>query len=221
MKNINLLGMKLQDRYARESLMLTDRFIRKGAARIILYLTTGALLEAAKNEGEKEWIEAADATLWGDTKILEAAEITAKIRYNEVAEKEFLNSFLRKMAKNHTAILVISDTEEHAQGLKSELVEMQNGITVVGTMAIHDIVGSQEDLINEINMIAPIVIIVRMPFSMQLRWLKSSRQYMNAGIWLGMPEDFSCVNKKEMPVEKVGKRILDVLFSRKVNKYKK
>lgn len=221
MKNINLLGMKLQDRYARESLMLTDRFIRKGAARIILYLTTAALLEAAKNEGEKEWIEAADATLWGDTKILEAAEITAKIRYNEVAEKEFLNSFLRKMAKNHTAILVISDTEEHAQGLKSELVEMQNGITVVGTMAIHDIVGSQEDLINEINMIAPIVIIVRMPFSMQLRWLKSSRQYMNAGIWLGMPEDFSCVNKKEMPVEKVGKRILDVLFSRKVNKYKK
>lgn len=221
MKNINLLGMKLQDRYARESLMLAERFIKKGAARVILYLTTAALLEAAKNDGEKEWIEAADATLWGDTKILEAAEISAKARYNEVEEKEFLNNFLRKMAKNHTAILVISNTEAHAQGLKSELIEMQNGITVVGTMAINDIVGSQENLINEINMIAPIVIIARMPFSMQQRWLENSRQYMNAGIWLGMPEDFSCVNKKEMPVEKVGKRILNVLFSRKVNKYKK
>ena len=221
MKNINLLGMKLQDRYARESLMLADRFIKKGAARILLYLTTAALLEAAKNEGEKEWIEAADATLWGDTKILEAAEVTAKVRYKEVEEKEFLNSFLRKMAKNHTAILVLSDTEEHAQGLKSELIEMQNGITVVGTMAISDIVGSQENLINEINMIAPIVIMARMPFAMQQKWLQSSRQYMNAGIWFGMPEDFNCVNKKEMPVEKVGKRILNVLFSRKVNKYKK
>lgn len=221
MKNINLLGMKLQDRYARESLMLTERFIKKGAARVILYLTTAALLEAAKNDGEKEWIEAADATLWGDTKILEAAEISAKARYNEVEEKEFLNNFLRKMAKNHTAILVISDTEAHAQGLKSELIEMQNGITVVGTMAINDIVGSQENLINEINMIAPIVIIVRMPFSMQRSWLENSRRYMNAGIWLGMPEDFSCVNKKEMAVEKVGKRILNILFSRKVNKYKK
>ena len=221
MKNINLLGMKLQDRYARESLMLAERFIKKGAARVILYLTTAALLDAAKNDGEKEWIEAADATLWGDTKILEAAEISAKARYNEVEEKEFLNNFLRKMAKNHTAILVISDTEAHAQGLKSELIEMQNGITVVGTMAINDIVGSQENLINEINMIAPIVIIARMPFSMQQRWLENSRQYMNAGIWLGMPEDFSGVNKKEMPVEKVGKRILNVLFSRKVNKYKK
>ena len=221
MKNINLLGMKLHDRYVRESIMLTDRFIKKGAARIILYLTTGTLLEAAKNEGEKEWIEAADATLWGDIKILEAAEIGAKARYNEVEEKEFLNSFLRKMAKNHTAILVLSDTEEHAQNLKSELIEMQNGITVVGTMAIHDIVGSQENLINEINMIAPIVIIARMPFPMQRRWLENSRQYMNAGIWLGMPEDFNCVNKKELPVEKVSKRILNVLFSRKVNKYKK
>ncbi|MCM1237304.1 MAG: hypothetical protein NC489_45125 [Ruminococcus flavefaciens] len=221
MKNINLLGMKLHDRYARESLMLADRFIKKGAAHIILYLTTAALLEAARNEGEKEWIEAADATLWGDTKILEAAEISVKVRYNEVEEKEFLNCFMRKMAKNHTAILVLSDTEEHAQVLKSELIEMQNGITVVGTMAINDIIGSQENLINEINMIAPMVIIVRMPFSMQLRWLKDSRQYMNVGIWLGMPEDFSCVNKKEMPVKKVGKRILNVLFSRKVNKYRK
>lgn len=221
MKNINLLGMKLQDRYVRESLMMTERFIKKGTAHIILYLTTAVFLEAAKNEDEKEWIEAADVTLWGDTKILEAAEITAKGRYYEVKEKEFLNTFLRRMAKIHKSILVLSDTEEHAQELKAELIEMQNGITIVGTMTIQDIEGNQEKIINEINIIAPTVIMVRMPFPMQQKWLINSRKYMNAGIWIGMPEDFSCISKKEMPVEKVGKRILNVLFSRKVNKYKK
>lgn len=221
MKKVNLLGMKLLDRYVKESLTLTDKFLKKRAVHIILYLTTAVLLEAAENEEEKEWIESADAVLWGDTKILEAAEITAKGRYNEVEEKEFLINFLRRMAKSHKSILVISDTEEHAQSLKEELVEMQRGITIVGTMVIQDTESGQENLINEINMIAPSVIMVRMPFSMQQKWLMHSRQYMNAGIWIGIPEDFNCINKKEMPVEKMGRRILNVLFSRKVNKYKK
>ena len=221
MKKINLLGMKLQDRYARESLLLTDRFLKKRAVHIILYLTTAVLLEAAENEEEKEWIESADATLWGDTEILGTAEITVRGRYYEVEEKEFLKNFLRRMAKTHKSILVLSDTIEHAQTLKEELIQMQNGITVVGTMTISDTDEGRENLINEINMIAPSVIMVRMPFPAQQHWLKRSRQYMNAGIWLGMPEDFSCIHKKEMPVEKMGRRILNVLLNRKVNKYKK
>lgn len=222
MKKIKLLGMKLQDRYVRESLMLTERLLKKRAVHIILYLTTAVLLEAAENEEEKDWIEAADVTLWGDTKILEAAEISARGRYNEVEEKEFLNVFLHRMAKSHKSVLVLSDTNEHAQRLKEELVEMQSGITVVGTFAVESTEnGTWEDLVNEINMIAPTVIMVRMPFPLQQKWLAQGRQYMNAGIWIGMPEDFSCINKKELPVEKVGKRILNALFSRKVNKYKK
>lgn len=221
MKKIKLLGMKLKDRYARESLVLTERFLKKGAAHIILYLTTAVLLEAAENEEEKEWIEAADATLWGDTEILKAAEITARGRNHEVEEKEFLKNFLRRMAKAHKSILVFSDTEEQAQSLKAELIEMQNGITIVGTLTIPDAGTANEDLINEINMIAPSVIMARMPFAAQQKWLMESRQYMNAAIWIGMPEDFSCIHKKEMPVEKMGRRILNVLFSRKVNKYKK
>ena len=221
MKKIKLLGMKLQDRYARESLILAERFLKQRAVNVILYLTTSVLLEAAENEEEKEWIEAADATLWGDTQILKVAEITARGRANEVEEKEFLKSFLRRMARTHKSILVLADTEEQAQNLKEELIRMQNGITVVGTMAIQDTEDSKEDIINEINMIAPSVIMVRMPFSMQQKWLMQSRQYMNAGLWIGMPEDFSCIQKREMPMEKMGKRILNVIFSRKVNKYKK
>lgn len=213
--------MRLTDRYAKEALTLTERFLADGAVNIILYLTTSVLLEAVKNDGEKEWIESADAVLWGDTEILEAAEITARGRYREVKEKEFFKAFLRRMAKAHKSILVLSDTTERAQSLKNELIQMQGGLTVAGTMAVSDAGQGQEDLINEINMISPAVIIVRMPFAAQRKWLERGRQYLNAGIWLGMPEDFGCVPKKELPVKKVGKHILSVLFNRKVSQYKK
>lgn len=221
MKNINLLGIKLQDRPVRESIGLTEKFLREGAVHTILYLTPTILLEAAKDEKVKEWIETAELTVWGDTDILEAAEIATKSRYHEVRENVFLKIFLRKMARNHKSILVLSDTEENAEILKRELIEIQNNITVAGTMEIPDPDQTQDDLINKINMITPDVIMARMPFSLQQKWLEQSRPYLNTGIWIGFPEHLSCTRKKEKPIKKIGNKLLNVLFSRQVSKYKK
>lgn len=221
MKNVNLLGIKLKDRYVKESLTLTEKFFDEGAAHTILYLTTPVLIEALKNEDEKVLIESADLTLWGDTEILKAADVTVKARYREVQEKEFIKAFLYRIAKAHMSLLVLSDTHEHAEALKDELHEIQDGITPAGTMAISEMEEKHEDIINEINMIAPAVIFVRMPFNMLQKWLAQSRQYINTEIWIGLPEDFRCVYKRELPVAKIGKRLLNLWFNRRVNKYKK
>lgn len=221
MKNINLLGIKLKDRYVKESLTLTEKFLREGAVHTILYLTTAVIMEAVKNEEEKLWIESADLTLWGDMEILKAAEVTVKARHREVQEKEFIKAFLYRMAKAHMPVLVLSDTQEHSDVLKKELLEMQDGITIVRTMAIAYTEENQENIINEINMIAPAVIFARMPFHLQQKWLAHGRQYINTEIWIGLPEDFNCVWKKEMPLARIGKQLLNLWFNRRINKYKK
>lgn len=221
MKNVNLLGIKLKDRYVKESLTLTEGFLREGAAHTILYLTAPVIIEAVKNEDAKALIEAADLTLWGDTEILKAADVTAKARYREVQEKEFMKAFLYRIAGAHMSVLVLSDTQEHAEALKKELLEIQTGITAAGTMAISDMEEKHEAIMNEINMIAPTVIFARMPFSLQQKWLARSRQYINAGIWVGIPENFKCAWKREMPIAKIGKRFLGLWFHRRVNRYKK
>lgn len=221
MKNINLLGIKLKDRYVKESLTLTEEFLREGAAHTILYLTAPALMEAVKNEDAKSLIESANLTLWGDTEILKAADVTTKARYREVQEKEFMKAFLYRIAREHMSVLMLSDTQEHAETLKKELLEIQDGITAAGTMAISYMEEKHEDIINEINMIAPTVIFARMPFSLQQKWLARSRQYINTEIWVGLPEDFRCSWKRELPAAKIAKRLLNLWFNRRVNKYKK
>lgn len=221
MKKINLLGINLQDRYVKESLNAAERFLQEGAVHTILYLTIPVLMELRKNEACKEWVEAADLTLWGDIEILKAAEITARNRYREVTEKEFLKNFLRKMATTHKSVLVLADSEEHAEQLKKEILELQEGVIVVGTMALWAVEEQRESVINEINMIAPVVTIARMPFAMQQKWLEQNRPYMNTGIWIGIPEHMNCVKKKEMPHTRMGRQIVKALFNRQVNKYKK
>lgn len=221
MKNIDLLGIKLNDRTAGESLFLSYRFLNEGSFHTILYLTTAVFLEAVKNEEEKEWIASADLTLWGDTEILKAVEVTSRGRYREVREREFLQSFLKGIAKTHKSVLVLSDTEERAEILKQELLKLQDGITVVKTMMIPATMENRENIINEINMVAPTVIMARMPFSLQRRWLAQSKPYMNAVIWIGFPEHLSCIQKKEMPIARLGKQLLNVIFHRQVSRYKK
>lgn len=221
MKNIDLLGIKLNDRTAGESLFLSYRFLNEGSFHTILYLTTAVFLEAVKNEEEKEWIASADLTLWGDTEILKAVEVTSRGRYREVREREFLQSFLKGIAKTHKSVLVLSDTEERAEILKQELLKLQDGITVVKTMMISATMENRENIINEINMVAPTVIMARMPFSLQRRWLAESKPYMNAVIWIGFPEHLSCIQKKEMPIARLGKQLLNVIFHRQVSRYKK
>lgn len=221
MKKINLLGINLQDRYVKESLNVAERFLQEGAVHTILYLTIPVLMEVSKNEACKEWVEAADLTLWGDTEILKAAEITARSRYREVTEKEFLKNFLHKMSTTHKSVLVLADSEEHAEQLKKEVLELQEGVIVVGTMALPAAEEMQESVINEINMIAPVVTIARMPFAAQQKWLEQTKPYLNTGIWIGIPEHMNCVRKKEMPHKRMGRQILNALFNRQVNKYKK
>ena len=221
MKNINILGINLCERNARESFFLTYRFLNEGVVHTILYLTTAVLLDAVKDEKQKAWLESADLTLWGDTEILKAAEITSKHRYREVQEKEYLKIFLQGIANVHSSVLTISDTEEHAEALKYELLALQNNITISGTLAIHDAEKDQEDVINTINMIAPTVIITRMPFSFQRKWLEKCKPYLNTIIWLGLPESFDCIHKKEITISKMWKQFLNLLFDRQVNRYKK
>ncbi|MBD5493172.1 MAG: hypothetical protein HDR12_01995 [Lachnospiraceae bacterium] len=221
MKNINLLGIKLKDRYVKESLTLTDKFLHEGTAHTILYLTAPVLMEAVKNEDEKAWIESADLTLWGDTEILKAADVTAKARYREVQEKEYMKALLYRVVQEHMPVLVLSDTYEHTEELKTELMEIQDGITIARTVAVSEMEEKHEDIINEINMIAPTIIFMRMSFMLQQKWLTRSRQYINTKIWVGLPEDFRCAWKRELPIAKMCKRLLNLWFNRRVNKYKK
>lgn len=221
MQNIDILGMKLRDCSAEESLNLAESFLQKGVIHTIFYLTGSVLLESEKNQDQKAWIESADLTLWGDTKSLHAAGITAANRYREVNDKEFLQGFLQKLAKDHRAVLVLSDTEERAEALKRELKLLQEGVTFVGTLPLNCADESREDMINEINLIAPTAVITRMSFGAQLKWLADSKALLNTEVWIAMPEQMSCIWKKEILFTRIVNQIRNAIFRRLISKYMK
>lgn len=221
MQKIDILGMKLCDYSVKEALNQAEGFLQKGVIHTIVYLTGSVLLESEKAQDRKVCIGSADMTLWGDTKSLYAAGITDTNRYREVKEKEFLRGFLQKLAEDHRAVLVLADTEERAEELKRELKLLQEGVTFVGALPLNCADESRESMINEINLIAPTAVIARMPFGTQLKWLADSKALLNTEVWLAMPEQMSCIRKKEIPFTRIADQINNVIFRHLINRYMK
>ena len=77
MKKIHILGVAIRDYTLKESLTLTDEYLKNGAMNTVLFVSAKMLLAAGENPELKEWIESMDMTVCAETDILRAADMAA------------------------------------------------------------------------------------------------------------------------------------------------
>ena len=219
MQKVNILGLELNDHTKRETLEMEQWFLYNGTLDIILYIDHSVLTEAGKDEELSRWIEAAGLTQWASLDILEAAGVTGSGRYREVENRESLRELLYIAESDHKTVFLISDSEEQIEYMRKTLRQIQPDLMIAGSL----IAGTEDEEIktdiNEINTVAPAIIIARMDFRKQLTWLRESNNMVNAAIWLGIPSDMPLVIKKEKIFSKIRRSCVKLFFSRKVHKY--
>lgn len=219
MQIIHVLGTQLKDRTKWESLGMAERYLKERAMRIILYLNNNDLSGASSDDEFKQFVEQADLTLWSAADVAQVAGLKNDRRHREVDNKEFLHEFLHRLAKNHHAVMLISDSEQKVDALREDLHHMEPGLSVVSRITVEYPDERLEQTINEINGIAPTVIIARMPVKKQYLWLRDAKNMVSAGIWLAMPEDMVLAAKKAGPIRRLYRKIKKLFFFRKVKKY--
>ncbi len=219
MQKMDILGVTLTDYSLKESLLLLDGFLENGALNTILYVTTPMLILAGKDENEKERIESMDMTLCGESDILRVAKIESKSRSYEVENLVFLKEFLRRIVRGGKTIYLLSDSEEDAQKLRDELKDFQRGISVRGYQIIKEDAENVEEVVNDINDIAPSVIISRMAGSRQEQWMLEAKPYINAEVWLGISKDMKLGERRESFQKKAMSRIYKKMFHDRMNRY--
>ncbi len=185
MKEIQVLGVRVKDGSLRESLKLADGYLRNGALNTVVYLSSKLLVDAGSNELQKEWIEKADLTVFGDPTIMRSIK-SAEHRIHEVEEDIFLSEFLKKIVRMNRSVFLLTDTKERLNSLKNELHGYQDNITIVGEYVFDIRTDSFESLMNEINGATPSVVISRVSYEDQARFMEESRKFLNADIWIGL-----------------------------------
>ncbi|MBR6391446.1 MAG: hypothetical protein IKS16_08915 [Lachnospiraceae bacterium] len=189
MQNVTMLGIKLQDRSVEESLGCTSRFLRSSALDVIAYIDYEVIRHAVFDAGIRDLLRSAAVTEWSDSYLLEAVGAYDPERAVQIDSREFLRDELAGMAAGDKTIALAADSDEAIDRLESQLEVISPGLNIVHRQVIHTGDGaSLEDELNDINRVAPAMIISHMNYHDLSEWLGGASSMINVGIWLALPD---------------------------------
>lgn len=215
MKRFSILGVSLVDFSAREGLRLADRYLHNGALNTATYITAQTLAQAAKEEQWRNYLEDADLTFCVSPDILEAAGIDSAGRVREIEERIFLKEFLKRLARQQDSIFLLGDTMKQAQELAEMLLSQQETLNIAGVRGFEEFDQQTERLMNALNEAAPKVIFSRMTWPTDLELMSVGRKFLNAELWVALPDKKLPGKSKPTVLHNIRKR----LFKKKVNEY--
>ena len=215
MKRFSILGISLVDFSAREGLRMADGYLHNGALNTATYITAQTLAQAAKEEEERQLLEDVDLTFCVEPDILEAAGIDSLSRVREIEERVFLKEFLKRLARQQDRVFVLGDTTEQAEDLRDMLLDRQGNLCIADARGFEEFDRQAERLMNALNDTAPRVIFSRMPWPVDLRLMHTGRKFLNAELWVALPDKRLPEKNKPTVLHNIRKR----LFRKKVNAY--
>ena len=215
MKRYSVLGISLMDFSAREGLRRAERFLQTGALNTTSYINAQSLAAASRDEQIKQYLEEMDLIFCLEPDILEAAGIASPGRVREIEDRVFLREFLKRLRRQRDKVYLIGDTVKQAEALREMLLKVQENLNIAGARGYEEFEEQPERLMNELNEAAPKVIFSRMTFPTDLALMHAGRKFLNAELWVALPD----TKLKERQKPTFWGNIRKKLFQKKVNEY--
>ena len=199
MRRYSVLGISLMDVSAREGLRKAEHFLQTGALNTTSYINAQSLSMASRDEQVKEYLEETDLMFCLEPDILEAAGIASPGRVREIEDRMFLREFLKRLARQHDKVYLLGDTDKQAQELQEMLLNAQENLNIV------DVRGYEEFEYQP----------SRMTYPLDLELMHSGRKFLNAELWVALPE----TKLKEKVRTTFWRKVRKKIFQKKVNEY--
>ncbi len=219
MRKIQLLGITLQDYSVKEAMKRVDQFLSDGKVSAITFVTTDGLMKAQKDELLRDFLSKVDLTIAADVDILKAANIQTKNRMREIENNDFLIEFLKKLVRANSTIVLLTDTNEKLLELEKHLLEYQSGLRIVAGMSLDQMAADDDALINQINMLAPNILISEIESMKREEIFEKGRLMLNTEVWLMIKSGMPLVKRRENVFRRISQRIFKNTFRKKVLQY--
>lgn len=219
MRKIQVLGITLVDYSLKESMRKVDNYLKERKTKVITYITIKGIMTANENETVRAFLEKMDMTIAADTDILRAADAASRNRVREVAGNEFMEEFLKKLARNRKSVCLLTETNAQLLLLKEYVRSYQENLNITGGFALEELQTDEDFLINEINIKEPNVLISLLSDVKRMEFLDASQMKINVNIWLMLKEEMSLSNKHRDIFQKLYQTFMKKLFIQRVNQY--
>ncbi len=219
MRQMQVLGVELQDYTVREAMRKAEVFLHDQKLNTIAYITTRGLMAAEDSPELKAFLSNIDLTVAADSDILHAAGIENRNRIKEVENDEFMEEFLKKLVRGKRSVYLLTGTKEQLVALEECLKSYQHSLRIVGKFSLDELEKEEDWLINEMNAQMTEVVISNISSPQRESFFENNHMKMNARIWLMLKDKVVHATRKKSVLWRLPDMVSKKLFRRKVVKY--
>ncbi len=184
-KQINVIGIQLDNDTVRESIMRIEREDAL-AFQTIEEISMDMLLLADSDERLKEVLQSLDYTVLAESSILAVVDQKSMQRVHEIDEHDFYYEFMKRMEKNHKSIFILGMSREELEDTKEGIMRDFPECNIAGMEALEDCVGTTDSIVNKVNAVTPDMILSILPTPEQEYFLLEHKEMLSANIWYGI-----------------------------------
>lgn len=185
-KEINVAGIKLNSYTALENLTQIGNNLDNHIFTTVEEVDMRTLLLAKEDEVVKKVIEELDVTVIAENGIWDAAGVNTSLRRREVERREFFFQLMHILERNKYSVFVLGDGVQELALTCEYIAEEFPRLNVVGAIALEECVGADEGIINDINLLAPDVVISILPAPKQEHFLAENKRMLSTRLWYGI-----------------------------------
>ena len=209
-KEIIVAGIKLNSYTALENLTNIGKRLDNNVFTAIEDVYMRTLLLAKEDEVVKEVIESLDATVIAENGVWDAAGENTSLRRREIERREFFFQLMHILERNKYSVYILGEESQEVSDAAEYIAGEFPRLNVVGTAALEECVGADEGIINNINLLAPDVIISVLPSPKQEHFFAENKKMLSTRLWYG-------IGSKKIAGQK---HSLKYLILKKLRKYK-
>ena len=196
-----LAGVRIDICSLREALHRIEHYVKSQGLHAVESVSMKTIVTAGEDEGVRQCLEDMDLVIPSDKEILMELGVTSRQWLDEAREHRFAYEALRIVARERHSIYLL--TEKRAQvDMLCQFMEDSFGSdnVICGDAVWEECEGDTERIVNEINAVAPHMLLVMLPTPMQELFLMEHRKMLNIRLWFGIGTENTFAETKPRPV---------------------
>ncbi|MBR3811676.1 MAG: WecB/TagA/CpsF family glycosyltransferase [Agathobacter sp.] len=185
-KEITIAGIKLNSYTAMENLTRIGENLDNHVFTTVEEVYMRTVLLAKEDEVVKEVVEALDVTVIAENGVWDAAGENTSLRRREIEKREFFFQLMRILERNKYSVFILGKENQEIAQTCEYIAEEFPRLNIMGMATLADSTGADEGIINDINTIAPDVIISVLPSPIQEHFLANHKAMLSTRLWYGV-----------------------------------
>lgn len=203
-----LAGVRVDICSIREALHKMESYLNNECLNIVETINMKTIVAAGEDEKVRRCLDEMDLVMPSNKEILEELGITSGQRLHDAESDQLLHEFLKCVQRGKYSVYLLADTRNRIESLSDYLRDVYDGhLLICGSYAFEECPEDAEHAVNEINSVAPHVVLAMLPTPMQEHFVCEHHHMLNAKVWFGIGAESNLLANPRNP-KRVYRRFL-------------